>query len=786
MELREQITIELKGEKGQLIGLPARNYVAGIASLLLTILCAFFVVHRLNPPDAQPVSAPGTEFASGRAREHIEMIAKKPHPVGAEEHSRVRDYIFKELADLGLSPEVQRSSVLKHQSGGPDEAATVQNIIGIIKGAENGQAILFVSHYDSVPTGPGASDDGSGVAALLEVIRALKTGSPLKNDIRFLFSDGEEIGMLGAKAFVDESPYAKDVAAVLNFEARGIGGPSIMFETSEGNEWLIKEFGKTVSHPVANSLTSDLYGLLGNDTDLTVFKGKGLRGLNFAFIMGQPYYHTTRDSYENIDERSLQHSGSYALALARHFGNVSAWPERASNIVYFDIFSYVLVSYSERLVLPLMTLTLLLFTGLVILGFRMKRLTIGGITFGAFGFLLNVIGVGALLLIVMQVIQRVSSSPTADDYIINRYAVGFLLLTVALSSALLVWFNKKARPENLAVGGLIWWAVLMVLVCLLAPGGSYLFTWPLMLAVLALGAVLIAREKITSVTSIIILTIPALSSVILIAPLIRLMVAGFGLNMAWVLMAFVVFQLALLNAHLRLLTATKKWLLPAASGLLGLCFIGAGLLLSGVSANQPKTDHLFYAVNADTGKAIWGSVDQSLDEWTSQYFSSGAEKVELADYLSVGRGQLLKGDAPALSLAPPSVVMLEDRREGGLRTLRLRVTSPRRASGLSIFWKQELELKALAVNGKRTEEENVETPRAPGHYRRLSYYGPPEEGIELSLEIRSSDPIELKIEEWLYGLPEIPGRLFTGRPDYIFAAPILYSDCTVITKSVTF
>jgi hypothetical protein len=384
------------------------------------------------------------------------------------------------------------------------------------------------------------------------------------------------------------------------------------------------------------------------------------------------------------------------------------------------------------------------------------------------------------------VIQSRSSSPTAGDHIINQYAIGFLLLTVAVSGALLVWFNKKTRLENLTVGGLIWWAVLMVLICLYAPGGSYLFTWPLLLAVLAMGVVLIAREKITSVTSIIILTIPALSSVILIAPLIRLMVAGFGLNLAWALMTFVVFQLALLNAHLRLLIAFKKWLLPAASALVGLCFIGAGLLSSGVSVDHPKMNHLFYALNADTGKAIWGSVDQGPDEWTSQYFSSGAERAGLADYLSVGQGPLLKADAPALTLAPPSVVMLEDKSEGGLRRLRLRVTSPRRASGLSIFWKQELELKALAVNGKRTEEENIDATRDPGGYRRFSYYGLPEEGIELSLEVRSSNPIGLKIEEWSYGLPEIPGRLYPGRPDHIIASPMPYGDCTVVTKSVTF
>jgi hypothetical protein len=786
MELQQQVVAGLQKEEEKTASLQAPTFAIGIASIAFIILCAFFVADRQNPPEAQPANAAVAEFASGRAMEHLKMIASKPHPVGTQEHSEVRGYILKVLADLGLNPEVQKSSVLSRQPDGSYIAASVQNVIGKVEGAASRQAILLACHYDSVQTGPGASDDGASVAAFLEVIRSLKTSSPLKNDALFLFTDGEEIGSLGAKAFMDEHPRAKDVAIVLNFEARGVSGPSIMFETSEGNDWLIKEFAKAASHPVANSLTYDLYKLLGNDTDLTVFKNGGLRGLNFAYIAEPAHYHTIRDSYNNIDERSLQQQGAYALALTRHFGNVSDWPAPTGNAVYFDLFSSVLVSYSERLVLPLMTLALIFFVGLVILGLRMKRLTMGGIAFGIVAFLLNVIGVIALTIGAWLLIHSVSSDPTGGDFAINLFAAGFLSLTIAVSGAMLIWSGKKTSTENLMAGTLFWWAVLMILVCFQAPGGSYLVTWPLLLALLAVGTVFISKQKMTSATSIIILTIPALAGVILIAPLIRLMVAGFGMEALWALMVLALFPLALHNAHLNFLISIKKWLLPAASGVLGVCLAGAGVLMSGVSNNNPKMDHIFYAQNANNGQAIWASVDDGPDEWTAQFFSSGVEITNLADHFAWGEGGLLKGNAPALPLAPPMIVVLEDSRRDGLRALRLRVTSPRKAPALSIYWKRELKLVALAVNGKRVVEENVDAMVGPERYRMFSYFGLPEEGIELSLETKSPDPIDLKIEEWSYGLPVIPGSSYANRPDYIIAAPFSYSDSTVITKSITF
>ena len=101
------------------------------------------------------------------------------------------------------------------------------------QGPSGKKALMLCAHYDSVPTGPGASDNAAGVAVVLETLRALKAGPPLERDVIALFPDGEENGFHGSRLFVDEHPWAKDVSVVLNFDARGNSGPSIMFETSD-------------------------------------------------------------------------------------------------------------------------------------------------------------------------------------------------------------------------------------------------------------------------------------------------------------------------------------------------------------------------------------------------------------------------------------------------------------------------------------------------------------------------------------------------------------------------
>src|SRR3989440_5517398 len=345
-------------------------------------------VSRVQPPRAVPETAPPSEFSSARALRHVRAVAQRPHPTGSDEIERVRRYIIGELGALGLSAEVQTAEVVPAQvsEGWPVPAARVRNIVARVPGTSNSRALMLAAHYDSVPTGPGASDDAAGVAALLETLRALKSGPPLKNDLVVVFSDAEELGLVGAHAFADEHPWMKDVALVLNFEARGSAGPSLIFETSDGNGTLIRELASAAPHTVANSLMYAVYKRLPNDTDMTVYKRAGAAGLNFAYAARITSYHTALDSADVLDARSLQHHGSYALSLARRFGDLDLNNLKSRDAVYFNALGPVLVHYSEAWVVPFTVAVCVLFVAVVLAGLKRRRLTLAGIAAGVLNF----------------------------------------------------------------------------------------------------------------------------------------------------------------------------------------------------------------------------------------------------------------------------------------------------------------------------------------------------------------------------------------------------------------
>lgn len=275
--------------------------LSSLLALVFAACLALLSIWSLSPP-AIVGNVPASEFSAARALDYLKAIAVKPHPIGSPAHAEARDYIFGELVKMGLQPQiqtttaVQKSPAVRTRRGSAHRAATVENIVAKLEGTASTRAVLLVAHYDAVPSSVGASDDGAAIASLLETLRALKASAPLKNDVIFLATDGEEVGLLGAIAFVEQHPWAKHVGVVLNFEARGNHGPSMMFQTSDNNGWLIDELAETVSRPVANSLSSDIYKLLPNETDFTVFKYAGMNGLNFAYIQGVAAYHSTLDN----------------------------------------------------------------------------------------------------------------------------------------------------------------------------------------------------------------------------------------------------------------------------------------------------------------------------------------------------------------------------------------------------------------------------------------------------------------------------------------------------------
>ena len=192
--------------------------------------------------------------------------------------------------------------------------ARVRNLVATIGPAEGRQVLLLVSHYDSTFAGPGAADDGIGVAAMLEIAADLR-GRTLARPVSFLFDEGEEVGLLGARAFLARDPLAHQVAFAVNMEARGVNGPAIMFETSRPNGAAIALYRAAAARPVANSLSTDLYRLIPNSTDVTVFAERPWTILNFAVIGNETRYHSAGDTLAALDRRSLQHMGEQALAV---------------------------------------------------------------------------------------------------------------------------------------------------------------------------------------------------------------------------------------------------------------------------------------------------------------------------------------------------------------------------------------------------------------------------------------------------------------------------------------
>lgn len=766
--------------------------VLALASLLLIVLFVFLSIYWISPPATVPADAPATEFSSARAKQQLQVIARQPHPIGSNENARVREYIQSELVALGLNPEVQEAEVFGQPRGAFIRAAMVRNVIARLRGTGNSRTILLAAHYDSVPYGPGASDDGVGVVTLLETLRALKAGPPLKNDVVFLFTDGEELGLLGATAFVDNYPQVGEIGLALNFEARGNKGPSFMFETSEGNGWLIAEFARSAPRPIANSLMYSLYKTLPNDTDLTVIKKKGVPGLNFAFADGFNHYHTQLDNVEELDERSLQHHGSYALALTRHFGNLDLRETKAPDAVYFNLIGSHLIHYPGSWIIPLTILVTLLFIGVVVVGIRRERLSISGLALGLLPVLASMIGVAIVSRFVMKLISELHRGyewiPYTLPYNSWLYKIGFVLLTVAVTSGVYALFRRKVRLPNLIVGGMFWWLLLLLLFTVFVPGGSYLFTWPLLFSLVGAGVLLRQSEQtLTPLKRFLVNSLCVIPALILITQLVYMLFIMLGLHSLWVTLLPVVLLLALLVPHLDLMTQRKRWLLPTASAALGLGFIIVGLLTSGFDASHRHANSLFYVFNADTGKAMWASLDEEPDEWTTHFLPEDAQPQTLNKLLPWLSQEALQGEAPSISSPAPNLELLDDSTKGELRSLRLRLTSPRQAPALMVIADPETEVVSAVINGRRVEKGRASSDARNEVGWGMIYFAPPKEGIELVLELKpSQQPPRFQVQDLSYELPQIPGNSFTARPDYMMPSPIWGgSDTTILVKSYT-
>lgn len=307
------MVLHLAGEK-------MRRRAIALAVILGILLGAMAIKGNvLALPEVRKSPEPSA-FDTRRALERLDRILgdERPHPVDSAANDAVRTRLIQELRAIGLAPVVTNRFACSGSSGSRTvSCARVRNVIANL-GSTGENRLLLASHYDSTPVGPGAADDGIGLAVMLETASILAREKP-RRPVTFLFDEGEEAGLLGARAFLDGDPLAAEVTALLNFEARGVTGPAMMYETSHPNGAAIAHFERAAIRPFANSLATDFARMIPNTTDVELFKARGWTILNFAIIGNETRYHSGGDTLSALDPRSVQHMGDQALALARDF-----------------------------------------------------------------------------------------------------------------------------------------------------------------------------------------------------------------------------------------------------------------------------------------------------------------------------------------------------------------------------------------------------------------------------------------------------------------------------------
>jgi len=728
--------------------------------IILILVGALAGMTSLFRPNVLPVNGPAVDFSAERAMEHVSAIAQAPHPTGSAEIEQVREYIISELEALGLSPEIQETSVAVPR-GTTVIASEIKNIIVKISGSNPSKAILLDAHYDTRMMTPGASDCSSCVATVLETTRAFLEDQPLQNDIILLFTDNEEYGGgLGAAAFVEKHPWADEVGLVLNFEGVGSTGPSILFETGPDSGWAIKDWSRVASHPVGQSWFQEIFQRTPIGTDMNWFINQGISGMNFGFWSDSMVYHAATDTPQTIDSRSIQHQGSYALELTKHFGNLDLNSDLApsGDAVYFTLLPGLLIHYPVVWAVPLVGLISIMMVVIAGFGIRSKQISLRGALKGLGGFLLSLIASSGLATGIWMGVTQLHGEYQAQFtfrsmvYNAHFYVYGFAALAVAIAALILVLQRQKNTVMDLYFGALLFFWLMALVTSILTPGFSYLFTWPLFFSVLAFGWVLrqVASRKDNSWNELA-LTIGALPGIIIFTPSLYIMFQFALAPMIGALAFLVSLLLGLLIPQIDMFTKTYHFRLSWVTLAIFLIFLVTGSLTVGFNAEHPRPNGIAYLLDADSGEATWFSGGTQQDSWTRQFFTTEPEHGAIRDLFPIGKGSgfpIMYSAAQSIELKSPTMEMVDDQTTGDVRKLQLNLSSPRGAPVIMLDVKPYDAVQAVILDGKR-----IDTIESEREIWSLTYYAVSTDGFEVILEIEPSQPINIQISDQTWYMP---------------------------------
>jgi len=499
------------------------NILLRILLGLTIFLLAGLSLLQMIPPRVVPTSAPATRFSAERAMRDMQVVAREPHPAGSEAQARVRAYIVEQVEAIGLTAEIETSG-------------QISNILVRVPGSDPTGTILVSAHYDSHPPAPGAGDNGISVVAMLEALRVLSAGQPLRNDLLFLYTDGEELGWRGAYAFMQAHPEAKDeVGVLLVFDSLPGNAPLSLIETSPGDAWLVRQI-TGLSLPFWTGSWKNIQERQEMDTDFDAFQPAGFTGMAFENEANGTRYHTDQDAVEAISPRLVQAYGQTMLALASRFGGVDMTTHAKSpDLVFFSLSLLGLVAYPYWLMQGLCILAILALLTFVIIAWRRGHFSPGHFGLSLLGLLLGIVVITLCGQFAWGVVKNAHAVELAVFEGFEgsaEWQAGFMAGAAVLLTVLLAFLSRRFGGIHLASAS----AVLFFLAAFLInastgtdnPLTTAWIAWSFIGCVTGMGVLLFTRDQVWKV---VLLSLSSLLTLALALP--RLWMGTFTRDDAW-------------------------------------------------------------------------------------------------------------------------------------------------------------------------------------------------------------------------------------------------------------
>ena len=754
-----------------------------LISILIISLTVYFSFNDLSPSSKKSIESTG--FSVENALNHLKVITKEPHYTSSYYHQEVQNYIINELDKMGLETEIQNQVVLSSRRVGTNAA----NIIGTIKGSRSGKSLVLLTHYDSsAHSSFGASDAGSGVVTILEGVRAFlsKNIIPL-NDIHIVFTDAEEIGLLGAEAFVKNHKLIDNVGLVLNFEARGSGGPSYMLmETNGMNSKLISEFANANPRfPAANSLMYSIYKMLPNDTDLTVFREQAnINGFNFAFIGDHFDYHTSLDTYERLDRNTLLHQADYFMSMVNHFSK-SDLSNLDSDVDYvYSNFPFLkLIYFSNSWIYPLLILSAIFFLVLIFLGLVLNKLQLDGILNGIIPFIISLFVCISLTVILWNFI--VFLNPEHADMLhgfsYNGYFYIFGFIFFNLFCLLLIYrpFFDKFSDLNLIIFPLLFWIIINLLISLFLKGAAY-FIIPVYFVLFSILAAFIFDLKTNKLM--IVWTCLSIPLIYMFAPQLKMFPVGLGLKNLFICSILLILVFSLLLPIFSNYSHKKHMI--SLTGLTTLILFFMAFLNNGFDEENKKPNSIVYYTDLDKAESFWMSYDKNLDDFTKQFLgenpSTDVDKFVSRSKYSTSYRYINKTNYRDISSS--TVDVLTDSVYGNKRKVSISIIPQRKINSLQIMTKDSLVFDSLAVQNIFLEKENFKINSG----RILTYipsYNDKRVVIDMIFDNKLNS--EFNLIETSFDLMTNTNFNFKPRSKIMMPMPFVTNDAIILSKNIS-